>query len=205
MLVDKNLRKLDDFLMKPVSRKFYIQKFGDFLSYKISFEIRSYDGGFNSHAFEVGHFLSSILNLFVFRTLLPLKIIFQNRYGERLFVLERPASWIYKGETLLRKDVDGRLIARLNQNFIANKILIKDPLDRVRAVVRRKGGIGLIGKQYYEILNPDEREVMGTFRWKGWLLANRCELELKEAAEDEFLFAVSLASAVQVCLYILKK
>lgn len=191
--------------MKPVSRKFYIQKFGDFLSYRISFEIRSYDGSLNSHAFEVGHFLSPILNLFVFRTLLPLKIVFQNRYGGSLFVLERPASWIYKGETLLRKDVDGRLIARLNQNFIANKILIKDPLNRVRAVVRRKGGIGLIGRQYYEILNPDEREVIGTFLWKGWLLANRCELELKEVVEDEFLFAASLASAIQVCLYILRK
>lgn len=105
----------------------------------------------------------------------------------------------------MRKDVDGRLIARLNQNFIANKILIKDPLNRVRAVVRRKGGIGLIGRQYYEILNPDEREVIGTFLWKGWLLANRCELELKEVVEDEFLFAASLASAIQVCLYILRK
>lgn len=192
------------FSMERLSRTFYIHRLHSIFSFESKFEIRSCDGNVKAYAYEeTGGILSKVINLTVFRVLLPLKIVVQHSYGSTFFIFERPANWIFQGEILL-KNSSGKLIGKLKEGFWMQKVLIKDPLNCIKAVVKVKSSVWKrFGRLEYDILDDSEKTQIGWFRWKGSFSVSDCEIRINEGSE--FLVISCLAAAITVCLRVLRK
>ncbi|MCX7638820.1 MAG: hypothetical protein N2Z23_00025 [Pyrinomonadaceae bacterium] len=190
--------------MEQLSKKFTIRRIGSFLNHKAEFDIKGVGHDFQAHAYEVEGFVSKIANFTVLRGLLPLKIVVQKPNGENFFVFERPGNWVFRGEIFV-KDPSGRLIAKLRDGFFKRIIRIETPLNQIKAIVKvESSGWNCFGKRKYRIVDAVERKQVGQFFWKGGVIsqAHHCELEVDN---DELLIITSLATAISICLYLIRK